>query len=176
MSLLVLTHLRCGVNLQHTPQDVLSSRSVFLHSHLLSALTVSWEQGPEDHRGCCLRAFVPWPGSLAVFTSGHLHCCLSFVKKEKKVGREHEVCLAWGQRGRCSKGLPTPAVIPLFCSSFVFPETPEFGILSRIVLQALSLSVVSSFLLISLGKKIANLHNYRTNSNQVRAHVSCYPM
>ncbi|XP_008771002.1 testis anion transporter 1 isoform X12 [Rattus norvegicus] len=50
--------------------------------------------------------------------------------------------------------------------SFVFPETPEFGILSRIVLQALSLSVVSSFLLISLGKKIANLHNYRTNSNQ----------
>lgn len=60
--------------------------------------------------------------------------------------------------------------------SFVFPETPEFGILSRIVLQALSLSVVSSFLLISLGKKIANLHNYRTNSNQVRAHVSCYPM
>ncbi|XP_032745161.1 testis anion transporter 1 isoform X2 [Rattus rattus] len=50
--------------------------------------------------------------------------------------------------------------------SFVFPETPEFGVLSRIVLQALSLSVVSSFLLISLGKKIANLHNYRTNSNQ----------
>ncbi|XP_036016412.1 testis anion transporter 1 isoform X3 [Mus musculus] len=50
--------------------------------------------------------------------------------------------------------------------SFVFPENPEFGILSRVVLQALSLSFVSSFLLISLGKKIANFHNYRTNSNQ----------
>ncbi|XP_052020123.1 testis anion transporter 1 isoform X1 [Apodemus sylvaticus] len=50
--------------------------------------------------------------------------------------------------------------------SFVFPETPEFGVLGRIVLQALSLSLVSSFLLISLGKKIANLHNYRVNSNQ----------
>nr|XP_048307165.1 testis anion transporter 1 isoform X6 [Myodes glareolus] len=50
--------------------------------------------------------------------------------------------------------------------SFVFPETPEFGILSRIILQAMSLSLVSSFLLISLGKKIASLHNYRTNSNQ----------
>nr|XP_048307162.1 testis anion transporter 1 isoform X3 [Myodes glareolus] len=51
--------------------------------------------------------------------------------------------------------------------SFVFPETPEFGILSRIILQAMSLSLVSSFLLISLGKKIASLHNYRTNSNQL---------
>ncbi|XP_038199777.1 testis anion transporter 1 [Arvicola amphibius] len=50
--------------------------------------------------------------------------------------------------------------------SFVFPETPEFGILSRVILQAMSLSLVSSFLLISLGKKIASLHNYRTNSNQ----------
>ncbi|GAB1300800.1 Testis anion transporter 1 [Apodemus speciosus] len=50
--------------------------------------------------------------------------------------------------------------------SFVLPETPQFGVLSRIVLQALSLSLVSSFLLISLGKKIANFHNYRTNSNQ----------
>uniref|UniRef100_A0A8C6GTN9 Solute carrier family 26, member 8 n=1 Tax=Mus spicilegus TaxID=10103 RepID=A0A8C6GTN9_MUSSI len=50
--------------------------------------------------------------------------------------------------------------------SFVFPENPEFGILSRVVLQALSLSFVSSFLLVSLGKKVANFHNYRTNSNQ----------
>ncbi|XP_076773352.1 testis anion transporter 1 isoform X3 [Arvicanthis niloticus] len=50
--------------------------------------------------------------------------------------------------------------------SFVFPETPELGVLSRIVLQAMSLALVSSFLLVSLGKKIANLHNYRINSNQ----------
>ncbi|XP_031203832.1 testis anion transporter 1 [Mastomys coucha] len=50
--------------------------------------------------------------------------------------------------------------------SFVFPETPEFGVLSRIILQAMSLSFVSSFLLISLGKKIATFHNYRPNSNQ----------
>ncbi|MEJ1270971.1 solute carrier family 26 member 8 [Cricetulus griseus] len=51
--------------------------------------------------------------------------------------------------------------------SFVFPETPDFGILPTIILQAISLSLVSSFLIVSLGKKIANLHNYRINSNQV---------
>ncbi|XP_006983167.2 testis anion transporter 1 isoform X4 [Peromyscus maniculatus bairdii] len=50
--------------------------------------------------------------------------------------------------------------------SFVFPETPEFGILTRVILQAMSLSLVSSFLLVSLGKKIASFHNYRINSNQ----------
>ncbi|KAL6092191.1 hypothetical protein STEG23_008110, partial [Scotinomys teguina] len=50
--------------------------------------------------------------------------------------------------------------------SFLFPETPEFGILTRVILQAMSLSLVSSFLLVSLGKKIASFHNYRTNSNQ----------
>ncbi|XP_036022902.1 testis anion transporter 1 [Onychomys torridus] len=50
--------------------------------------------------------------------------------------------------------------------SFLFPETPEFGILTKVILQAMSLSLVSSFLLISLGKKIANFHNYRINSNQ----------
>ncbi|ERE87707.1 testis anion transporter 1 isoform X1 [Cricetulus griseus] len=50
--------------------------------------------------------------------------------------------------------------------SFVFPETPDFGILPTIILQAISLSLVSSFLIVSLGKKIANLHNYRINSNQ----------
>lgn len=50
--------------------------------------------------------------------------------------------------------------------SFVFPETPEFGVLTRVILQAMSLSLVSSFLLVSLGKKIASFHNYRINSNQ----------
>ncbi|XP_051009391.1 testis anion transporter 1 [Acomys russatus] len=50
--------------------------------------------------------------------------------------------------------------------SFALPETPQFGLLNRIILQAMSLSLVSSFLLISLGKKIASFHNYRTNSNQ----------
>ncbi|XP_021489171.1 testis anion transporter 1 [Meriones unguiculatus] len=50
--------------------------------------------------------------------------------------------------------------------SFVLPETPEFGILHNIISQAISLSLVSAFLLISLGKKIARFHNYRVNSNQ----------
>nr|XP_042121781.1 testis anion transporter 1 isoform X2 [Peromyscus maniculatus bairdii] len=53
--------------------------------------------------------------------------------------------------------------------SFVFPETPEFGVLTRVILQAMSLSLVSSFLLVSLGKKIASFHNYRINSNQEKS-------
>ncbi|XP_077876249.1 testis anion transporter 1 isoform X5 [Ictidomys tridecemlineatus] len=36
----------------------------------------------------------------------------------------------------------------------------------RLILPAISLSLVSSFMVIFLGKKIAGLHNYRINSNQ----------
>ncbi|XP_048661142.1 testis anion transporter 1 isoform X2 [Marmota marmota marmota] len=36
----------------------------------------------------------------------------------------------------------------------------------RLILPAISLSIVSSFMVIFLGKKIAGLHNYRINSNQ----------
>ncbi|XP_025238433.1 testis anion transporter 1 isoform X2 [Theropithecus gelada] len=50
--------------------------------------------------------------------------------------------------------------------SFLFPVTPDFSVLPKIILQAISLSLVSSFLLIFLGKKIASLHNYSVNSNQ----------
>ncbi|OBS83769.1 hypothetical protein A6R68_22284, partial [Neotoma lepida] len=53
-----------------------------------------------------------------------------------------------------------------FPMDFVFPETPEFGVLTRIILQAMSLSLVSAFLVIALGRKIARFHDYRTNSNQ----------
>nr|XP_040138503.1 testis anion transporter 1 isoform X10 [Ictidomys tridecemlineatus] len=51
--------------------------------------------------------------------------------------------------------------------SFLFPSLPNFGnFFSRLILPAISLSLVSSFMVIFLGKKIAGLHNYRINSNQ----------
>ncbi|XP_013372343.1 PREDICTED: testis anion transporter 1 [Chinchilla lanigera] len=50
--------------------------------------------------------------------------------------------------------------------SFVFPTLPDLSIINSVVLQAISLSLVSSFLLIFVGKKIASFHNYRVNSNQ----------
>uniref|UniRef100_A0A2K5QIK7 Solute carrier family 26 member 8 n=1 Tax=Cebus imitator TaxID=2715852 RepID=A0A2K5QIK7_CEBIM len=57
-------------------------------------------------------------------------------------------------------------LIDMIPYSFLFPTTPDFSVLPNIILQAISLSLVSSFLLIFLGKKIASLHNYRVNSNQ----------
>uniref|UniRef100_A0A5F9DJB2 Solute carrier family 26 member 8 n=1 Tax=Oryctolagus cuniculus TaxID=9986 RepID=A0A5F9DJB2_RABIT len=50
--------------------------------------------------------------------------------------------------------------------SFLFPVTPDFSDLHRVIYQAISLSLVSSFMLIFLGKKISSPHNYRVNSNQ----------
>nr|XP_019594381.1 PREDICTED: testis anion transporter 1 isoform X5 [Rhinolophus sinicus] len=50
--------------------------------------------------------------------------------------------------------------------SFLFPVMPDLNILPEIILQAFSLAFVSSSLLIFLGKKIANFHNYNVNSNQ----------
>ncbi|XP_063095059.1 testis anion transporter 1 isoform X2 [Cavia porcellus] len=50
--------------------------------------------------------------------------------------------------------------------SLVSPTLPDFSIIRYIVLQSISLSLVSSFLLIFLGRKIASFHNYRVNSNQ----------
>ncbi|XP_047414439.1 testis anion transporter 1 [Sciurus carolinensis] len=51
--------------------------------------------------------------------------------------------------------------------SFLFPSVPVLDhFLPRVLLPAASLSFVSSFMLIFLGKKIASLHNYRINSNQ----------
>nr|XP_035151352.1 testis anion transporter 1 isoform X9 [Callithrix jacchus]XP_035151353.1 testis anion transporter 1 isoform X9 [Callithrix jacchus] len=57
-------------------------------------------------------------------------------------------------------------LIDMIPYSFLFPTTPDFSLLPNIILQAISLSLVSSFLLIFLGKKIASLHNYSVNSNQ----------
>uniref|UniRef100_H0WLI6 Solute carrier family 26 member 8 n=2 Tax=Otolemur garnettii TaxID=30611 RepID=H0WLI6_OTOGA len=57
-------------------------------------------------------------------------------------------------------------LIDMIPYSFLFPVKPDFSILPRIIFQALSLSFVSSFLLIFLGKKISSLHNYRVSSNQ----------
>ncbi|XP_054413400.2 testis anion transporter 1 isoform X4 [Pongo abelii] len=57
-------------------------------------------------------------------------------------------------------------LIDMIPYSFLFPVTPDFSLLPKIILQAFSLSLVSSFLLIFLGKKIASLHNYSVNSNQ----------
>ncbi|XP_021569621.1 testis anion transporter 1 [Carlito syrichta] len=50
--------------------------------------------------------------------------------------------------------------------SFLFPEIPDFSILRSIILQAISLSFVSAFLLMFLSRKTASFHNYRINSNQ----------
>uniref|UniRef100_A0A2K6SE49 Solute carrier family 26 member 8 n=1 Tax=Saimiri boliviensis boliviensis TaxID=39432 RepID=A0A2K6SE49_SAIBB len=57
-------------------------------------------------------------------------------------------------------------LIDMIPYSFLFPTTPDFNFLPDIILQAISLSLVSSFVLIFLGKKIASLHNYSVNSNQ----------
>uniref|UniRef100_A0A671FZE7 Solute carrier family 26 member 8 n=1 Tax=Rhinolophus ferrumequinum TaxID=59479 RepID=A0A671FZE7_RHIFE len=50
--------------------------------------------------------------------------------------------------------------------SFLLPVMPDLNILPEIILEAFSLAFVSSSLLIFLGKKIANFHNYNVNSNQ----------
>lgn len=50
----------------------------------------------------------------------------------------------------------------------MFPVTPDLKFLPELILEAFSLALVSSSLLIFLGKKIASYHNYYVNSNQVR--------
>uniref|UniRef100_A0A8C5XSD1 Solute carrier family 26 member 8 n=1 Tax=Microcebus murinus TaxID=30608 RepID=A0A8C5XSD1_MICMU len=57
-------------------------------------------------------------------------------------------------------------LIDMIPYSFLFPVTPDYSIFPKIIAQAFSLSLVSSFLLIFLGKKISSPHNYRVNSNQ----------
>lgn len=61
----------------------------------------------------------------------------------------------------------SPGIIPPFFSRFLFPVMPNLDNLRDIVLDAFSLAFVSSSLLVFLGKKIANFHNYNVNSNQV---------
>ena len=59
-------------------------------------------------------------------------------------------------------------IIPPLYSSFLFPVTPDVSNLTEVLLEAFSLALVSSSLLIFLGRKIASFHNYDVNSNQVR--------
>ena len=40
--------------------------------------------------------------------------------------------------------------------------------LTEVLIESVSLALVSSSLLVFLGKKIASFHNYDVNSNQVR--------
>ncbi|KAG8512111.1 Testis anion transporter 1 [Galemys pyrenaicus] len=57
-------------------------------------------------------------------------------------------------------------IIDMIPYSFLFPTIPDFSILPQVILEAISLALVSSSLLIFLGKKIASFHNYNVNSNQ----------
>ncbi|XP_060045679.1 testis anion transporter 1 isoform X2 [Erinaceus europaeus] len=57
-------------------------------------------------------------------------------------------------------------IIDMIPYSYLLPVTPDFEILPQVVLQAISLALVSSSLLIFLGKKISSYHNYSVNSNQ----------
>ncbi|XP_027457380.2 testis anion transporter 1 isoform X2 [Zalophus californianus] len=57
-------------------------------------------------------------------------------------------------------------LIDMIPYSFLFPVTPDLNILPELMLEAFSLALVSSSLLIFVGKKIANYHNYHVNSNQ----------
>uniref|UniRef100_A0A5G2R483 Solute carrier family 26 member 8 n=1 Tax=Sus scrofa TaxID=9823 RepID=A0A5G2R483_PIG len=57
-------------------------------------------------------------------------------------------------------------LIDMMPYSFLFPETPDFSILTEVLLEAFSLALVSASLLVFLGKKIASFHNYEVNSNQ----------
>ncbi|KAF6116167.1 solute carrier family 26 member 8 [Phyllostomus discolor] len=57
-------------------------------------------------------------------------------------------------------------LIDMIPYSFLYPVTPDFNILQEIILEAFFLALVSSSLLVFLGKKIASFHNYNVNSNQ----------
>ncbi|XP_037375481.1 testis anion transporter 1 isoform X2 [Talpa occidentalis] len=60
----------------------------------------------------------------------------------------------------------TELVMDMIPYSFLFPIKPDFSIFRQIILEAISLALVSSSLLIFVGKKIASFHNYNVNSNQ----------
>ncbi|KAM8779271.1 testis anion transporter 1 [Rhynchonycteris naso] len=57
-------------------------------------------------------------------------------------------------------------LIDMIPYSFLFPEAPDFQLLPKVLLEAFSLAFVSTALLIFVGKKTANAHNYKVNSNQ----------
>uniref|UniRef100_A0A667GLN8 Solute carrier family 26 member 8 n=1 Tax=Lynx canadensis TaxID=61383 RepID=A0A667GLN8_LYNCA len=57
-------------------------------------------------------------------------------------------------------------LIDMIPYSFLFPVMPDLNILPELILEAFSLALVSSSLLVFVGKKVASRHNYRVNSNQ----------
>ncbi|XP_069879994.1 testis anion transporter 1 isoform X3 [Dipodomys merriami] len=58
------------------------------------------------------------------------------------------------------------SLIEMIPFSFISPVTPDISIIPKIIFQAISLSLVSAFLIIFTGKKIASPHHYKVNSNQ----------
>ncbi|NXC18467.1 S26A8 protein, partial [Corythaeola cristata] len=60
----------------------------------------------------------------------------------------------------------TSAVISMIPQRFLPPTLPDLSNLSKIILHAFSLAIVSYFLLVFVGEKYASLHNYSIASNQ----------
>ncbi|NWH45988.1 S26A8 protein, partial [Fregata magnificens] len=58
------------------------------------------------------------------------------------------------------------AVVSMIPQRFLPPTLPDFSNLSKIILHAFSLAVVSYFLLVFVGERYASLHNYNIASNQ----------
>ncbi|NXW47827.1 S26A8 protein, partial [Nyctiprogne leucopyga] len=58
------------------------------------------------------------------------------------------------------------AVVSLIPQRFLPPTSPDLSNLSKIILHALSLAIVSYFLLVFVGERYASLHNYDIASNQ----------
>ncbi|XP_036104556.1 testis anion transporter 1 [Molossus molossus] len=57
-------------------------------------------------------------------------------------------------------------LIEMIPYSFLFPVNPDLNNIREIILDAFSLALVSSALLIFLGRKFGNFHNYNINFNQ----------
>ncbi|NXC75524.1 S26A8 protein, partial [Anhinga anhinga] len=60
----------------------------------------------------------------------------------------------------------TNAVVSMIPQRFLPPTSPDFSNLSKIILHAFSLAIVSYFLLVFVGERYASLHNYNIASNQ----------
>ncbi|XP_055675929.1 testis anion transporter 1, partial [Falco peregrinus] len=58
------------------------------------------------------------------------------------------------------------AVISMIPQRFLPPTPPDLSNLSKLILHAFSLAIVSYFLLVFVGEKYASLHNYNIASNQ----------
>ncbi|KFQ84032.1 Testis anion transporter 1, partial [Phoenicopterus ruber ruber] len=58
------------------------------------------------------------------------------------------------------------AVVSMIPQRFLPPTPPDLSNLSKIVLHAFSLAIVSYFLLVFVGERYASLHNYNIASNQ----------